>query len=84
MLAGFAALVPAALATRAPAHHNDAWARQHFAAAERMREALNGRPLAARARVQARPSLQASLPSPSVRTAAARSASPRLIADSSA
>ena len=24
--------------------HNDAWARQHFAAAERMREALNGRP----------------------------------------
>ena len=51
MLAGFAALVPAALATRAPAHHNDAWARQHFAAAERMREALNGRPLAARARV---------------------------------
>jgi N-acetylmuramoyl-L-alanine amidase len=51
VLAGFAALVPAALATRAPAHHNDAWARQHFAAAERMREALNGRPLAARARV---------------------------------
>ena len=51
MLAVFAALVPAALATRAPAHHNDAWARQHFAAAERMREALNGRPLAARARV---------------------------------
>ena len=24
--------------------HNDAWARQHFASAERMREALNGRP----------------------------------------
>ena len=24
--------------------HNDAWARQHFATAERMREALNGRP----------------------------------------
>jgi N-acetylmuramoyl-L-alanine amidase len=31
-----------------PAHarvrHSDAWAREHFAAAERMREALNGRP----------------------------------------
>jgi N-acetylmuramoyl-L-alanine amidase len=26
------------------AHHSDAWAREHFAAAERMREALNGRP----------------------------------------
>jgi N-acetylmuramoyl-L-alanine amidase len=25
-------------------HHNDAWARRQFAAAERMREALNGRP----------------------------------------
>src|SRR5579862_8842773 len=25
-------------------HHSDAWARDHFAAAERMREALNGRP----------------------------------------
>ena len=25
-------------------HHNDAWARQQFATAERMREALNGRP----------------------------------------
>jgi N-acetylmuramoyl-L-alanine amidase len=25
-------------------HHSDAWAREHFAAAERMREALNGRP----------------------------------------
>ena len=28
----------------ARAHHSDAWAREHFAAAERMREALNGRP----------------------------------------
>src|SRR5882672_7824418 len=37
-----------------PAHarvrHNEAWARDHFAAAERMREALNGRPPADRTR----------------------------------
>jgi N-acetylmuramoyl-L-alanine amidase len=50
-LAVFAAFIPAALATRTPPHHSDAWARQHFATAERMREALNGRPLAARSRV---------------------------------
>jgi N-acetylmuramoyl-L-alanine amidase len=31
-------------------HHNDAWARQHFATAERMREALNGRPADERTR----------------------------------
>ncbi len=31
-------------------HHNDAWARQQFAKAERMREALNGRPRAERTR----------------------------------
>ena len=31
-------------------HHSDAWAREHFAAAERMREALNGRPPADRTR----------------------------------
>ena len=31
-------------------HHNEAWARDHFATAERMREALNGRPEADRAR----------------------------------
>ncbi|HKI00053.1 MAG TPA: N-acetylmuramoyl-L-alanine amidase [Candidatus Sulfotelmatobacter sp.] len=31
-------------------HHSEAWAREHFAAAERMREALNGRPLADRSR----------------------------------
>ncbi len=31
-------------------HHGEAWARDHFAAAERMREALNGRPLAERSR----------------------------------
>ena len=31
-------------------HHSEAWARDHFTAAERMREALNGRPPADRAR----------------------------------
>jgi N-acetylmuramoyl-L-alanine amidase len=31
-------------------HHNDAWARQEFARAERMREALNGRPANQRTR----------------------------------
>jgi N-acetylmuramoyl-L-alanine amidase len=31
-------------------HHGEAWARDHFAAAERMREALNGRPPADRTR----------------------------------
>ena len=30
--------------------HGEAWARDHFAAAERMREALNGRPPADRTR----------------------------------
>ena len=34
----------AAQPANARAHHSDAWAREHFAAAERMREALNGRP----------------------------------------
>ncbi len=34
----------------ARAHHSDAWAREHFAAAERMCEALNGRPPADRTR----------------------------------
>jgi N-acetylmuramoyl-L-alanine amidase len=34
----------------ARAHHTDAWARDHFATAERMREALNGRPPADRTR----------------------------------
>ena len=34
----------------ASAHHGEAWARERFAAAERMREALNGRPPAERAR----------------------------------
>ncbi|MGD0415177.1 MAG: N-acetylmuramoyl-L-alanine amidase [Terriglobales bacterium] len=31
-------------------HHNDAWARQQFAKADRMREALNGRPAGERTR----------------------------------
>jgi N-acetylmuramoyl-L-alanine amidase len=31
-------------------HHNDAWARQQFAKAERAREALNGRPVGERSR----------------------------------
>src|SRR5271170_8449074 len=46
-LAFFAALAPAA---HARARHSDAWAREHFATAERMREALNGRPPADRTR----------------------------------
>jgi len=47
-LAAFGALT--APAAYARAHHSDAWAREHFAAAERMREALNGRPPAERTR----------------------------------
>ncbi len=31
-------------------HHSEAWAREHYAAADRMREALNGRPPAERTR----------------------------------
>ena len=42
-------LVPLSSAT-ARVHHNDAWARQEFAKADRMREALNGRPLGERTR----------------------------------
>ena len=38
------------LPAHARAHHGDDWARSHFAAAERMREALNGRLLADRSR----------------------------------
>ncbi len=37
-------------AAHARTHHSDAWAREHFATAERMREALNGRPPADRTR----------------------------------
>jgi N-acetylmuramoyl-L-alanine amidase len=43
------ALLPPASAS-ARIHHNDAWARQQFAKAERMREALNGRPAGERTR----------------------------------
>jgi len=42
-------LLPLAAAS-ARVHHNDAWARQQFAKAERMREALNGRPAGERTR----------------------------------
>lgn len=48
MLAVFAG--GAAPAAHARARHSDVWAREHFAAAERMREALNGRPRADRTR----------------------------------
>ncbi len=48
MLAMFAAAT--APAAHARSHHSDAWAREHFATAERMREALNGRPPADRTR----------------------------------
>ena len=43
------ALLPLVSAS-ARVHHNDAWARQEFAKADRMREALNGRPLGERTR----------------------------------
>src|SRR5271163_2546708 len=45
----FFVLLPVVCAS-ARIHHNDAWARQQFAKAERMREALNGRPAAERTR----------------------------------
>ncbi|MGA8538591.1 MAG: N-acetylmuramoyl-L-alanine amidase [Terriglobales bacterium] len=46
-----AALLLAPLASGSSrVHHNDAWARQQFAKAERMREALNGRPVGERTR----------------------------------
>jgi N-acetylmuramoyl-L-alanine amidase len=47
-LALFGALTPPVAHARA--HHSDGWAREHFATAERMREALNGRPPADRTR----------------------------------
>jgi len=43
------ALLPLSTAW-ARAHHNDTWSRQEYAKAERMREALNGRPSAERTR----------------------------------
>ena len=42
--------VPLHARSRARAHHGDAWARERFAAAEHMREALNGRPQGDRTR----------------------------------
>jgi N-acetylmuramoyl-L-alanine amidase len=39
-----------AMPAYARAHHGESWAREHFATAERMREALNGRPPAERTR----------------------------------
>ena len=42
-------LLPLASAS-ARVHHNDVWARQQFVKAERMREALNGRPVGERTR----------------------------------
>ena len=52
LLAAAVLVVCGLLATPAFArvHHNDAWARQEFAKAERMREALNGRPAKQRTR----------------------------------
>jgi N-acetylmuramoyl-L-alanine amidase len=47
VLAVFAGVVPAA---HARARHSDAWARERFANAERMREAMNGKPPADRSR----------------------------------
>jgi N-acetylmuramoyl-L-alanine amidase len=47
MLGGVAVIAPTAYAR---ARHSDAWAREHFATAERMREALNGTPAADRTR----------------------------------
>ena len=43
--------LPAAMAhARGRTRHSEAWAREHYAAADRMREALNGRPPAERTR----------------------------------
>jgi N-acetylmuramoyl-L-alanine amidase len=44
LLAALPAMPAYARAHRGESHHGEAWARDHFAAAERMREALNGRP----------------------------------------
>jgi N-acetylmuramoyl-L-alanine amidase len=47
---GAALLLPSVASGSSRVHHNDAWARQQFAKAERMREALNGRPVGERTR----------------------------------
>jgi N-acetylmuramoyl-L-alanine amidase len=49
-LLALVAVVATAPAAEARTHHSDAWAREHFANAERMREALNGTPAADRSR----------------------------------
>ena len=46
----FGVLLLVALPALARVHHTEAWARDHYAAADRMREALNGRPPAERTR----------------------------------
>ena len=50
MCFGAALLLPPLASSSSRVHHNDAWARQQFAKAERMREALNGRPVGERTR----------------------------------
>jgi N-acetylmuramoyl-L-alanine amidase len=50
VLAVIAAFTVTAPQAQARARHSDSWAREHFASAERMREALNGRPPADRTR----------------------------------
>ena len=49
----------AALPVPARTHHSDSWARDRFAAAERMREALNGRPARERTRREFQKSINA-------------------------
>ena len=51
-LAAVSILAAAAVPAAAHVRHNDAWARQQFIKAERMREALNGRPAGQRTRHQ--------------------------------
>src|SRR5580704_10078471 len=48
--AGFLLVLLPLVSASARIHHNDSWARKQFTKAERMREALNGRPLGERTR----------------------------------
>jgi N-acetylmuramoyl-L-alanine amidase len=48
--AAFLLVLAPLVSASARVHHNDTWARQQFTKAERMREALNGRPLGERTR----------------------------------
>jgi N-acetylmuramoyl-L-alanine amidase len=50
VLSAAAAFLSLAVPAQARVRHSDAWARERFAVAERMREALNGRPAADRSR----------------------------------